>query len=79
MGFLPWIRLRYISCKVLELCGFAWLLEELGLDYNLEYSERASDGLGPPEFAQKAGTPLGRSPTIKDGDLVMTESGAITE
>jgi glutathione S-transferase len=52
-----------------------WLLEELGLPYVLERAEFA-----PPArafFAQK--TPLGKFPTLEDGELVMCESGAIME
>ena len=52
-----------------------WLLEELGLPYELERVEFL-----PPArrfFAQA--TPLGKLPTIEDGDLVMCESGAIVE
>ena len=52
-----------------------WLLEELGLPYELERGEFL-----PPAksfFAQH--TPLGKFPTIEDGDVVMCESGAIVE
>jgi len=52
-----------------------WLLEELGLPYELETVEFL-----PPAknfFAQK--TPLRKLPTIEDGDIVMCESGAILE
>lgn len=52
-----------------------WLLEELGLPYELERVEFA-----PPAtrfFGQQ--TPLGKLPTIEDGDVVMCESGAIVE
>jgi len=52
-----------------------WLLEELGLPYQLQRVEFL-----PPEkafFSQK--TPLGKLPTIEDGDVVMCESGAIVE
>jgi len=52
-----------------------WLLEELGLPYVLERVEFA-----PPArafFAQR--TPLGKLPTLEDGDVVMCESGAIAE
>ncbi len=52
-----------------------WLLEELGLPYELE----RVDFLPPAKrfFAQQ--TPLGKLPTIEDGDVVMCESGAIVE
>jgi glutathione S-transferase len=52
-----------------------WLLEELGLPYELERVEFL-----PPAksfFAQK--TPLGKLPVIEDGEVVMCESGAIVE
>lgn len=52
-----------------------WLLEELGLPYQLERVE-----FDPPKstfFSQK--TPLGKLPTLVDGDVVMCESGAIVE
>jgi glutathione S-transferase len=53
----------------------AWLLEELGLDYEIERVE-----FQPPSrdfFVQR--TPLRKLPTIEDGDVVMAESGAIVE
>jgi len=52
-----------------------WLLEELGLPYELE----RVDFLPPARkfFGQQ--TPLGKLPTIEDGDVVMCESGAIVE
>jgi glutathione S-transferase len=52
-----------------------WLLEELGLPYELEVVEFV-----PPAknfFTQR--TPLRKLPTIEDGDIVMCESGAILE
>lgn len=57
----------------------AWLLEELNLLYTLVASDRAPNGLGPPEFKAKIPSPLGKSPTLADGDLVVVESGAIVE
>jgi glutathione S-transferase len=52
-----------------------WLLEELGLPYQLE----RVDFLPPARnfFAQR--TPTGKLPTLEDGDVVMCESGAIVE
>jgi glutathione S-transferase len=52
-----------------------WLLEELGLPYALEHVEfrRTANKF----FVQQ--TPTGKLPTIEDGDVVMFESGAISE
>jgi glutathione S-transferase len=57
----------------------AWLLEELDLPYKLESAPRASTGLAPDDFKAKIGTVVGKSPTIKDGGLVIQESAAISE
>lgn len=57
----------------------AWLLEELGLDYKLEYYDREDTGLAPASFKESCGTFLGKAPVLKDGDLTILESGAITE
>jgi len=55
-----------------------WLLEELGLPYEVKRYERdAKTMLAPP--ALRAVHPLGKSPVISDGDLVIAESGAIVE
>jgi glutathione S-transferase len=57
----------------------AWLLEELGLPYEAICADRAPNGLAPAEFKSQIPNALGKSPTIKDGSLVVTESGAILE
>jgi glutathione S-transferase len=65
LHFAPFTR----SVRVL------WLLEELGLPYELR-----SAAFTPPArrfFSQP--TPLGKFPVIEDGDVVMCESGAIVE
>jgi len=55
-----------------------WLLEELGLDYEVKrYARDPKTMLAPPEL--KAVHPLGKSPVITDGDLTLAESGAIVE
>jgi glutathione S-transferase len=55
-----------------------WLLEELGLDYELRrYNRDPATMLAPPEL--RAIHPLGKSPVITDGDKVLAESGAILE
>lgn len=54
-----------------------WLLEELGLEYELKvYHRDPATFLAPPEL--KRVHPLGKSPVIEDDDLVLSESGAIT-
>jgi glutathione S-transferase len=57
----------------------AWLLEELNLPYEAICADRAPNGLAPPDFKSEIPYALGKSPTIKDGELVITESGAILE
>lgn len=53
----------------------AWLLEELGLDYELKIYIRDENRRAPPEL--KSVHPLGKSPVIEDDDMVIAESGAI--
>lgn len=55
-----------------------WLLEELGTEYRLEkYQRDPKTNLAPPEL--RAIHPLGKSPVMQDGDLILPESGAIIE
>jgi glutathione S-transferase len=55
-----------------------WLLEELGLPYEIKRYERdPKTNLAPPEL--KAITPLGKSPVIQDGPHTLLESGAILD
>jgi glutathione S-transferase len=55
-----------------------WLLEELGVPYELKlYRRDPKTLLAPPEL--RAVHPLGKSPVITDGDLTLAESGAILE
>ncbi|MBI2732404.1 MAG: glutathione S-transferase [Aquabacterium sp.] len=55
-----------------------WLLEELGVPYELKiYKRHPVTRLAPPELKQIH--PLGKSPVITDGDLVVAESAAILE
>jgi glutathione S-transferase len=54
-----------------------WLLEELGLDYEIKRYQRLPSGLAPRQL--KEVHPLGKSPVITDGDLVLAESGAMAE
>ncbi len=55
-----------------------WLLEELGLPYEVKpYQRDAQTRLAPPEL--KEVNPLGKSPVITDGDRPILESGAIVD
>ena len=55
-----------------------WLLEELGVNYQIERYERdPGSGLAPASLLKIH--PLGKSPVITDGDITVAESGAIVE
>lgn len=55
-----------------------WLLEELGVEYQIKRYERDPQTmLAPPEL--RAIHPLGKSPVVTDGDLTLAESGAIID
>ena len=55
-----------------------WLLEELGVPYDMRrYQRDPRTKLAPASL--KAVHPLGKSPVITDGDDVIAESGAIIE
>jgi glutathione S-transferase len=55
-----------------------WLLEELGLPYEVKrYERNAETMLAPP--ALRAVHPLGKSPVISDEEETVAESGAIVE
>jgi|ERR1700722_6415642 glutathione S-transferase len=55
-----------------------WLLEELGVPYEIVHYKRMSPvPFAPPEL--KAVHPLGKSPVITDGKHTIAESGAIVE
>lgn len=54
-----------------------WLLEELGVPYELETLAFTPQALKAAEYLKVH--PLGKLPAIQDGDLIMFESGAILE
>ncbi len=55
-----------------------WLLEELGLNYEVQRYERDKTTMRAPA-SLRAVHPLGKSPVVTDGDVVVAESGAIVE
>jgi glutathione S-transferase len=54
-----------------------WMLEELGLDYEVKRYQREPSMQAPASL--RAVHPLGKSPVITDGDRTLAESGAILE
>ena len=54
-----------------------WLLNELGLDYELERFTLGEKAMRSPEYL--AVNPNGRVPTLDDGDVRMSESTAIAQ
>jgi glutathione S-transferase len=55
-----------------------WLMEELGLEYEIvPYQRDAATNLAPPEL--QAVPSLGKSPVFEDGVVKIAESGAIVE
>ncbi len=55
-----------------------WLLEELGVPYEVKRYERDSATMLAPQ-SLRAVHPLGKSPVVSDGDETVAESGAIVE
>ncbi|MGQ0286091.1 glutathione S-transferase [Pasteurellaceae bacterium 22721_9_1] len=56
----------------------AWLLELLEVEYNLVLIDRDKQTFLAPNDLRKM-HPLGKSPLIQDGELILAESGAIVE
>jgi len=55
-----------------------WLLEELGVEYEIKrYGRDKQSGLAPPELLDVH--PLGKAPVVTDGDITVAESGSIIE
>ena len=54
-----------------------WLLEELGVDYEVKRYERTKTLQAPD--AMKKVHPLGKSPILTDGDTTIAETGSIVE
>jgi glutathione S-transferase len=52
-----------------------WMLEEVGIPYQLEFVDILSGANHSADFHQK--NPMGKLPTLVDGDVTVTESAAI--
>ena len=70
------ITLHYLK----QSCShrIVWLLEALGLDYELKIYDRDPQTLMAPAEL-KAQHPLGKAPVLQDGDLVLAEGNAIIQ
>ena len=55
----------------------AWLLEELGLDYEVAKFNLGDREMRAPDYL--AVHPMGRVPALEDGDVTLFESGAIVQ
>ena len=55
-----------------------WLLEELGVPYEIKHYQRDAKTMLAPSALKKI-HPLGKSPVVTDGDQTVAESGAIIE
>lgn len=55
-----------------------WLLEELGLEYEIKHYERDPQTLLAPKELREV-HPLGKSPIITEGSMTLAESGAIID
>ena len=55
-----------------------WLLEEIGLDYDIVRYQRDAKTMLPPASLRRI-HPLGKSPVIEDGPLRLAETGAIVD
>ncbi|KAL5373349.1 hypothetical protein DPSP01_012791 [Paraphaeosphaeria sporulosa] len=74
---MPPITLWFLQAS--RSIRIAWLLEELGLDYEIRFADRMPNMKAPNDFKASSGNPLGKFPSLKDGDITVYESGAITE
>lgn len=75
---MPNSRIRVHHLENSRSQRILWLLEELGVDYEIvKYARDPETSLAPPELARVH--PLGKSPVVTDGEVTVAESGAIVE
>lgn len=74
--FMPMLTVHHLENSRSQ--RILWLLEELGLDYEIQkYQRDPLTSLAPAEL--QALHPLGKAPLVTDGELTLAESGAIIE
>jgi glutathione S-transferase len=69
--------IKLYHCPRTRSVRIYWLLEELGVPYELVPIDFTPESLKSPEYLKV--NPLGKVPSIQDGELTMFESGAILE
>lgn len=69
--------MKLYHCPGSRSARIVWLLEELGLDYDLEVMPLGAKVMREPEYLAKH--PAGRVPALEDGETVLFESGAIVQ
>ena len=69
--------MKLYHCPRSRSVRILWLLEELGLDYELVSMPLGDKSMREPEYLAKH--PAGRVPALEDGDVTLFESGAIVE
>lgn len=75
----PDTSLKLFSLQASRSIRIAFLLEELGVEYDNQSYERQPSMLSPPEYAQDSKSSFGKAPVLHDDGKVIVESGAITE
>ena len=71
------IRMKLYFAPNSRAVRIAWLLEELGLEYDVEKYKVGDRALRTPEYYKIH--PMGRIPVLEDGETRIYESGAIVE
>ena len=69
------ITLHYLQCS--RSFRILWALEELGMDYQVEYYQRSPSYAAPESLKQIH--PLGKAPILVDEDDVIAESAVILD
>ena len=69
------ITLHYLQCS--RSFRILWALEELGMDYQVEYYQRSSSYAAPESLKQIH--PLGKAPILVDNEEVIVESAVILD
>ncbi|KAF2642939.1 thioredoxin-like protein [Massarina eburnea CBS 473.64] len=74
---MPPITLHFLQAS--RSIRIAWLLELLNQPYTVKFADRLATMKAPDDFKAGTGNPLGKAPSLQDGELTVYESGAITE